>query len=136
MEIKAYIFLLIVISAIALIYLTLGSVNQVDPEINIINLQESKGITSNDISKGLIKTKCENCNGEGVIECPECKGSGEIVKSTDCKTCGGSGKIYRNHTILDCLDCNDGKIVETRTCEACNGIGWIKCPLCDGKGVV
>lgn len=137
MEIKIYLFLLVAISVIALIYLALGSVNQVDPQIDIVNnVSQYKGINSNDILNGVSKTKCENCSGEGVIECPTCKGSGELVKSIDCKNCGSSGKIYKNQDIIDCPYCDDGKIVETTICNVCHGSGQIKCPVCNGKGII
>lgn len=137
MEIKIYLFLLVAISVIALIYLALGSVNQVDPQIDIVNnVSQYKGINSNDILNGVSKTKCENCSGEGVIECPTCKGSGELVKSIDCKNCGSPGKIYKNQDIIDCPYCDDGKIVETTICNVCHGSGQIKCPVCNGKGII
>jgi hypothetical protein len=132
MEIKAYIFLLVIISAITLIYLSIGSINQLNPEINIINdVSQSKAITSNNIPKGIVRTKCSFCNGEGTFECTACEGYGKKVESIDCKTCGGSGKIYKNHNITNCKDCQNGKIVKTVICSVCNGTGWLKCTACN-----
>ena len=112
-------------------YLTLGSINQVEPEIKIINnTSQSKNVTSNYIPRGRVQTKCDNCNGEGVIECTACKGSGEKVESIDCKKCEGSGKIYKNHNITNCTDCNNGRIVESTVCSICDGHGYVKCHVC------
>jgi DnaJ-class molecular chaperone len=136
MEIKIYLFLLMTISAVAIISLAFGSVNQVDPEINIIDdISQSNALNSNNVSSA-VKTKCSVCNGEGVVRCAECGGDGEIVKSIDCKKCDGSGKIYKNHNITNCPYCHDGQIVEAVTCSACNGTGWVKCTACNGKGII
>ncbi len=137
MEIKAYLFLLVIISAITLIYLSLGSVNQFNTETNIIDgVSQSKAINSSDVSKEIVKTKCSVCNGKGAFECTACQGYGKKVKSMDCKTCGGSSKIYKNHNITNCKDCQNGKIVETVICSVCDGTGWLKCTACNGKGII
>lgn len=134
MEIKSFLFLLVIISTIIIIYWTLGFLNQVDPEINLS--PDIWGVSSDNIYHEMVKTKCGNCNGKGVIECPQCKGSGETVNSTDCKACDGSGKIYKDHNISKCMDCDDGKIVNKSMCLACNGPGHIKCYICRGDGII
>lgn len=65
---------------------------------------------------------CEDCGGEGYIECSTCDGSGTGF----CDECGGDGK-------MDCDVC-DGK--GTRPCWACDESGIMKCEDCDGLGKV
>lgn len=136
MKMKIYLTLLVIISIISPTYLALGSVDQVDPEIKIVeDISQSKYTSSNDIPKKST-IKCKNCNGKGIIECTACKGCGEKVESRDCKTCGGSGKIYKNHNITNCTDCHDGRIVESSICNICNGLGRGKCQICRGDGII
>ncbi len=134
MEIKAYLFLLIIISAITLIYWTLGS-SQINQEIISQDFTQFKDLKSDNIYKPTIK-QCPYCKGNGIIECPQCKGSGKIIISTYCNECEGTGKIYQNHTIINCPYCHEGTIETQNTCNKCNGTGNIKCPECSGKGII
>lgn len=48
--------------------------------------------------------KCEDCDGEGHVDCQECNGTGGIFESDE-----------------DCPNCDGGKV----ECEACGGSGVI-----------
>ncbi len=67
---------------------------------------------------------CETCDGTGAAE-----GS----KPKTCSTCGGSGQVqYAQNTPI-------GRIVQNRTCNACQGKGTIieqPCRTCNGRGKV
>lgn len=77
MEIKVYLFLLVIISTTTLIYLSLSPINQFNTEVNIIDdVSQSKAINSSDVSKEIVKTKCSVCNGKGTFECTACQGYG------------------------------------------------------------
>ncbi|XP_009782305.1 uncharacterized protein LOC107812933 isoform X2 [Nicotiana tabacum] len=54
-----------------------------------------------------IVNRCENCGGQGAIECPGCKGTGKNKKN--------------------------GNIFERWKCFDCQGFGLKSCPVC-GKG--
>jgi len=60
---------------------------------------------------------CPICSGTGMIKCPNCHGSGEVVKF------GG--------TIL-----GDGWPSGFEECPKCDGDGKILCGTCRGSGVV
>jgi DnaJ-class molecular chaperone len=136
MEIKTYLFLLVILSTATIIYSTLGSNYQNDQEIHISNeILKLNNINSDYFSIPTIR-ECPYCNGTGLIECPQCKGSGKIITSTYCKYCEGTGKIYQNHTIINCPYCNNGTIETSTVCDACNGTGYIKCPVCGGTGII
>lgn len=47
--------------------------------------------------------KCEICNGEGKVDCPDCHN--EEDKKVKCSQCGGSGKVI-------CLGCCGGGYVD------------------------
>jgi len=55
--------------------------------------------------------KCNQCKGEGTIECGKCKGSGKL---------GGS----------DSKNKKDNK----QKCPNCDGSGEVKCSTCNGTG--
>ena len=136
MEVKTYLFLLIIISTVTLIYSTIGSNYQNNQENHIYNeIIKFNNLNYDNFSKDAIK-QCPNCNGTGIIVCPQCKGSGKIITSTYCKYCEGTGKIYQNHTIIDCPYCQNGTIETSTVCNQCNGTGYIKCPLCGGTGII
>jgi len=77
---------------------------------------------------------CDNCGGDGDIECGECYGSGQV----DCHNCDGVGKV-------DCDDCggtgeledDDAESEEEvyHTCSFCAGTGQVECDACDGDKV-
>lgn len=45
----------------------------------------------------ILKKTCEQCDGSGLVICPNCKGAGKLIKKTTeigpCKRCGGTGQI-------------------------------------------
>ena len=45
----------------------------------------------------ILKKTCGQCNGSGLVICPNCKGAGKLIKKITeigpCKRCGGTGKI-------------------------------------------
>lgn len=55
--------------------------------------------------------KCELCSGHGVIDCPEC---------------GGSGQYNSHGEIVDCQNCG----------QRGNAPGQLCCYRCDGTGEV
>jgi molecular chaperone DnaJ len=79
------------------------------------------------LEKDLDITRTENCE--------TCDGSGaaEGTKPKNCPTCGGSGQAqYAQNTPF-------GRIVQNRTCNACQGEGKVidkPCPTCHGRGKV
>ena len=61
--------------------------------------------------------KCETCNNEGRVKCPECEGR---PLEMDCPECEGSGLVERE--MVD----EDGEYtgrLEECDCEACDGRG-------------
>lgn len=106
-------------------------------------LDRSNGILSTDNSGdslylidtgGGYESDCDNCGGEGRVDCYRCDGSGE----ESCDNCDGNGR-------LDCEECNgtgemecnscDGKgEIDGEKCEDCNGKGKIDCDNCGGDG--
>lgn len=58
------------------------------------------------------KEKCDDCHGEGQVECPTCEGKG----NTECPACKGSKG-------------------EMRPCEECAGKPKRVCSVCAGKGI-
>jgi len=74
-------------------------------------------------------TKCETCNSEGRVECPECGGN---PLEMDCPECEGSGLVERE--VVD----EDGEYtgqLEEFDCQACDGRGHL-CRWCDDAGSV
>ena len=45
----------------------------------------------------ILKKTCEQCDGSGLVICPNCKGAGKLIKKITevgpCKRCGGTGQI-------------------------------------------
>ena len=134
MEIRTYMFLLVLISTVTIIYSSLGYIYQNDQEIHVSN----EILKLNNVNSDYFATikECSYCNGTGIIECPQCKGSGKIVTSTYCKFCDGTGKKYQNGIIINCPYCQNGTIETNTICSACNGTGYIKCPVCSGSGII
>ncbi|MDD2443092.1 MAG: molecular chaperone DnaJ [Desulfotomaculaceae bacterium] len=70
-----------------------------------------------------------------VEECSTCGGSGAAAGSRPvaCPACGGKGQVqFAQNTPF-------GRIVQTRTCERCRGVGKLiekPCPTCRGAGQV
>lgn len=105
------------------------------------------------------KVECDHCHGTGdnYIQCPTCRGDGEVGSSNDglrtCPACGGRG--YRNGrececchstgevpyfgvTMHKCSRCNGtGKILDPSgdKCWWCKGTGKVDCSYCNGTGV-
>ena len=95
-------------------------------------------------------TDCRTCDGDGEMNCPDCRGSGrELCRKCEgdgemkCRKCDGDGStrcsICNGDSEVNCGEC-DGKGYEN--CEVCNGVGnrgkcsckngEIKCPDCGG----
>ncbi|MGZ7209953.1 MAG: hypothetical protein ACXVHV_08760 [Methanobacterium sp.] len=133
MDNKFYLFLSFTLFII-MIYLSSGSLTGDNAE-NIMMNGVSHFKASEDISNVMMNRQCDNCKGRGIIECPECKGSGESMVSMECQNCGGTGEIYSNYNFNDCPFCHDGQIVERSVCSTCHGLGYVKCLVCGGTGV-
>ncbi len=88
-------------------------------------------ITLQDVLKGKVE-EVSLCKG---VACPVCEGSGADPKEglEECKECGGSGQIAETRrTFL-------GSFSRIKTCEVCKGKGKIpkkKCEKCNGTGRV
>lgn len=69
---------------------------------------------------------CEYCDGNGVNDCDDCKGNGEI----DCDRCDGEGvdPISDDDDEVDCYDCDGKGEVD---CKDCDGKGEVACRYCD-----
>ena len=79
------------------------------------------------------RVSCDNCGGDGDIECGECYGSGQV----DCHNCGGEGveECYECEGAGEVEDQNDEGVWHTHTCGLCDGKGQIECTTCDGDRV-
>jgi len=44
--------------------------------------------------------KCNVCQGEGVVQCPDCQGFGELTAGLICKRCEGAGHLTRSGKAL------------------------------------
>lgn len=71
----------------------------------------------------VVKQKCFNCAGNGLIKCPSCSATGK------CLGCDGSG-FRRNSRFTLCPEplCNNGR------CKECRGKGKFICKECNGTG--
>jgi hypothetical protein len=83
---------------------------------------------------------CDNCGGDGRVDCYECDGSGRVPcgdcysrslrRSTgteSCGNCSGDGEI-------ECSDCRGACQIDGQDCEECNGGGRVTCNDCNGDG--
>ncbi len=61
----------------------------------------------------------EDCDEEEMVECPECKGTGE---SEHCPFCG---EYQENILNKGCTYCKDSQITETPECKTCKGEGEV-----------
>lgn len=72
---------------------------------------------------------CSQCDGDGTERCFECSGDGEVIGDEgpeECGECVGEGEI-------DCGECGgDGSV----TCSDCGGNGSQDCQNCDGQGEI
>jgi len=70
---------------------------------------------------------CPRCDGDKVIECPHCEGSG-YEPGTDDTSLGGwvEAGVEAVHDVVFGPD----------KCHVCNGNEEIKCPRCEGEGVI
>ncbi|MBR5687406.1 MAG: hypothetical protein IKX36_05565 [Prevotella sp.] len=75
--------------------------------------------------EGVIRERCQVCNGDGGSTCDHCKGTGEIT----CETCHGDKGA-------NCYRCEGtGKDDNGNDCYNCQGKGWFRCELCRGTGM-
>lgn len=75
--------------------------------------------------------ECEECGGEGGINCPHCHGRGMIFEK--CESCESTGYIKYN----GCLQCIlNGDNPPSPNCPSCNGTGsaYGRCEACKGMG--
>lgn len=93
-------------------------------------------------AQGELLVKCDKCQGSGINRpCHNCRGSGVNHRTGEyCYWCKGTGSSlgymegvqwYPN---CPCPYCNGDRVVLCK-CHACEG-GIQKCPTCDGKGYV
>jgi hypothetical protein len=76
---------------------------------------------------------CEECNGNGDKKCQTCHGSGTTGNQIECPDCKGSGRVMKKVRMGKCFNCDaTGKVRED--CPDCNGSGLIPCSVCDGTG--
>lgn len=87
------------------------------------------------------KETCAQCYGTGTVDCPRCKGGGEVVNKErrPCPTCHGEARIYDDITCSTCRGTNTLK----SKCTTCNGKGGFgvqlrlsreRCSSCNGTG--
>jgi hypothetical protein len=72
------------------------------------------------------ETTCDDCNGDGTVECWSCYGQGK----EDCSDCDGTGEDEENNT---CNLCDGDGSIE---CDTCEGDGTMTCDTCEGTGEV
>ena len=77
---------------------------------------------------------CEQCEGDGEMNCLYCGGTHEI----NCKKCEGEGEIdceYCNPEVYS-YECDECFGEERVDCDECYGRGVVKCEECDVNGTV
>jgi len=79
---------------------------------------------------------CGTCQGYGTIDCPNCRGVGNIRSRTQvtCRFCGGKGAKPGLANMIRCYQCGgSGSVVKLslEQCPNCNK-GRIRCPVCNG----
>ena len=95
----------------------------------------------NDCNDG--ESYCQKCNGNGKIRCADCRGSGlKISTIKECDSCKGRGSVMKS-VRRKCKECDGkGSIGDKcpscesgyKNCINCEGIGLVKCKVCDGVG--
>lgn len=93
--------------------------------------------------------RCPHCDEKGRIDCPVCKGRGEIFRT--CEICGGKGRKPCPVCVKDSREENaapPGQVVcgycggsgtlgsTGKICQRCAGAGFQTCLTCGGKGTV
>ena len=74
------------------------------------------------------ETRCENCDGDGLVDCNNCAGSGTI----ECNNCGGTGEVDDGEEKVECNECYGSGEIE---CDVCYGDRHEDCGFCGGDGV-
>lgn len=60
------------------------------------------------------------------IDCPDCKGLGEVEKHVSCERCNGTGEIQVTGKKIPCPPCKGlGKVTEQDVCGMCLGDGYL-----------
>ena len=76
--------------------IVLGAIVAVVVAILGLLWRRAKKVVAEPVEKILKKT-CEQCDGSGLVICPNCKGAGKSIKKIKeigpCKRCGGTGQI-------------------------------------------
>lgn len=74
---------------------------------------------------GYIWEFCNTCNGEGIIPCGTCGGSGEVRRTEEsmCNNCDGDGWVYKSSQCSYCK--GEGESSSTSSCNTCSGDGWV-----------
>lgn len=74
---------------------------------------------------GYIWEFCNTCNGEGIIPCGTCGGSGEVRRTEEsmCNNCDGDGWVYKSSQCSYCK--GEGETSSTSSCKTCSGDGWV-----------
>lgn len=73
---------------------------------------------------------CDDCDGNGDIECYECDGEGEV----ECSYCDGEGEFEGSDGEMDTCGVCDGTGKES--CSECYGDTTITCHECGGDGEI
>lgn len=78
-------------------------------------------------------TDCVVCDGDGLIQCGKCEGTGIAIPSTTCKACRGSGTNKSGR--FACNACGGSGRWEAKPCFKCAGNGTLQCFKCHGDAV-
>jgi hypothetical protein len=90
--------------------------------------------------EGTVECDCSCCDGCGEMECEDCCGSCEVPCSNcdctgkvECEYCDGHGYYEDGDESVDCLHCLGSGEIE---CETCEQSGYVPCETCEGSGNV